>query len=366
MIPFLNLHKINRPYEKAFKQSFDKFLASGYYVLGSAVKEFEKQFAAYCGVKHCVGVGNGLDALTLILKAYIKLGKLQKGDKVIVAANTYIATILAVKQAGLQPVLVEPDEKTFNLNPAAVEKHLDRSVKAVLVTHLYGKLADMITLRKISNKNNLLLLADAAQAHGAEDVNGNKAGSLADAAGFSFYPSKNLGALGDGGAVTTNNNKLATVISQLRNYGTSSKYVNDYVGVNSRLDELQAGFLLEKLPNLDKDNTRRRAIAKRYLSEIKNEKIKLPFWDGSENHVFHLFVVRVKNRAEFCGYLEKNEIGFLIHYPIPPHRQKALQAFSNCNFPFTEKISQEVLSIPMSPVLKEEEVSKVIAILNAY
>ncbi|TQD38818.1 DegT/DnrJ/EryC1/StrS family aminotransferase [Haloflavibacter putidus] len=366
MIPFLDLKKLNQPYEKAFQKSFQEFLASGHYVLGKAVKEFETQFATYCGVQHCIGVGNGLDALTLILKAYIELGKLQKDDKVMVAANTYIATILAVKQAGLQPVLVEPDEKTFNLDPAAVEKELDKSVKAILVTHLYGQLAAMQTLRKITKENNLILISDAAQAHGAEDANGKKAGSLADAAGFSFYPTKNLGALGDGGAVTTNNKELANVISKLRNYGTSSKYVNDYVGVNSRLDEVQAGFLLKKLPALDKDNSHRRNIAKRYLSEIKNEKIKLPFWDRNKNHVFHLFVIRVKNRKEFCDYLEKNEIGYLIHYPIPPHRQKALQEFSNCSFPFTEKISQEVLSIPMSPVIEEEVVLEVIRVLNLY
>lgn len=366
MIPFLDLHKINQPHEKAFRESFQKFLDSGYYVLGNAVKEFEQVFAKYCGVHYCVGVGNGLDALTLILKAYLELGKLQEGDKVIVAANTYIATILAIKHAGLEPVLVEPDEKTFNLNPIEVEKNIDASIKAILVTHLYGQLADMKSLRKIADENNLLLMADAAQAHGAEDENGNKAGSLADAAGFSFYPSKNLGTLGDGGAVTTNNKDLASVISQLRNYGTSSKYINEYIGFNSRLDELQAYFLLEKLKDLDKANNHRKQVASRYLNEINNEKIKLPYWNGSANHVFHLFVVQVENRENFAEFLEKNEIGYLIHYPLPPHQQKAFFEFSNLSFPITEKIHEQVVSIPISPVMTQSEIDRVISVLNAY
>jgi dTDP-4-amino-4,6-dideoxygalactose transaminase len=366
MIPFLDLYKINKPYEKAFQRAFQNFLDSGYYVLGSAVKHFEKEFANYCGVTNCVGVGNGLDALTLILKAYKELGKLKDGDQVIVAANTYVATILAIKHAGLIPILVEPDLKTFNLNPEHVEKKLQPSVKAILVTHLYGQLADMKKLRKITDANNLLLIADAAQAHGAEDMHGNKAGGLAHAAGFSFYPSKNLGALGDGGAVTTNDPELAAMISKLRNYGTSSKYVNDYVGVNSRLDELQAAFLIEKLPNLDRDNANRKAVAKRYLTEIKNENIQLPFWDESENHVFHLFVIRVENRSEFCKYLEKHNIGYLIHYPIPPHQQEAFPEFKGLSFPITEKIHQEVVSLPMSPVMDEESISEVIKVLNNF
>jgi len=373
-VPFLDLHKINQPYEKAFQVAFQNFLDSGYYVLGNAVKQFENEFAKYCGTTNCVGVGNGLDALTLILKAYKELGQLKDGDEVIVAANTYIATILAIKQAGLKPVLVEPDLKTFNLNPEEVEKNIQPYVKAILVTHLYGQLADMAALREISVNNNLLLIADAAQAHGAVGDSKSKklsagfppSGELKGASGFSFYPSKNLGALGDGGAVITNNPELAEVISKLRNYGTSSKYINDYMGVNSRLDELQAAFLLEKLPNLNSDNAKRRAIAKRYLAEIKNEKIQLPYWDGSENHVFHLFVVRVKNRNEFCKYLDQHEIGYLIHYPVPPHQQKAFPEFEGLSFPITEKIHQEVVSIPLSPVLTEEEISEVIEVLNGY
>ncbi len=366
MIPFLDLKKLNQPYEKAFQKSFQEFLASGHYVLGKEVKEFETQFAAYCGVKFCVGVGNGLDALTLILKAYIALGKLQKGDKVMVAANTYIATILAVKQAGLKPVLVEPDEKTFNLDPAAVEKELDKSVKAILVTHLYGQLAAMQALRKITKENNLILISDAAQAHGAEDANGKKAGSLADAAGFSFYPTKNLGALGDGGAVTTNNEELANVISKLRNYGFDKKYVSDFVGVNSRLDEVQAGFLLCKLPHLDSENQKRRAIANRYLEEIENKKLVLPFWDKKTKPAFHLFVLQVQQRKEFCDYLQEHKIGYSIHYPVPPHKQKALEEYADLRFPITEKIHEQVISLPLNPTLEDNQIDKIISVVNAF
>ena len=366
MIPFLDLHKINAPYKEAFQKSFQTFLNSGYYILGSQVKKFEKVFADYCGVNHCVGVGNGLDALTLILKGYIELGKLSDGDQVIVAANTYIATILAIKQAGLKPIFLEPDAQTFNLDSKEVEKNISASVKAILVTHLYGQLAEMESLRKISTENNLLLIADAAQAHGAADSKNRKAGSLADASGFSFYPSKNLGALGDGGAVTTNDRDLAEIISKLRSYGSSSKYVNEFVGVNSRLDEIQAGFLLEKLKDLDKANQQRREIATRYLGEIKNDKIKLPYWDGSKNHVFHLFVVQVNDRADFCEYLDNKEIGYLVHYPIPPHQQKALLEYAHLNLPITKKIHQEVVSIPISPVMNIEQVVKIISVLNAY
>lgn len=366
MIPFLDLKKINAPFEKVFRDAFKSFLNSGHYVLGDAVKTFESEFARYCGTQHCIGTGNGLDALTLILRGYIELGKLQKGDKVIVAANTYIATILAIKNADLQPVLIEPDEKSFNLDPEKAAQDTDSSVKAILVTHLYGQLADMEKLREIAEAKNLLLIADAAQAHGAENHNGIKAGNLGDAAGFSFYPSKNLGALGDAGAVTTSDADLAKIIGQLRNYGTSSKYKNEFAGVNSRLDELQAKFLSLKLPVLNKHNSRRREIAKRYLAEIENEKISLPYWSGEEGHVFHLFVVRVHDREKFCRYLDKNKIGHLIHYPIPPHKQQALPEFNHLELPVTEKIHEQVVSLPMSPVLESEEVDEIIRVVNTY
>lgn len=365
-VPFLDLKKLNQPFEKAFQERFADFLDSGYYVLGKGVEAFEKSFAEYCSARHCVGTGNGLDALTLILRGYIELGKLREGDKVIVAANTYIATILAVKHAGLEPVLVEPDEKTFNLDPFLVLENLDLDVKAILVTDLYGQLADMQKLREISDLNYLLLIADSAQAHGAENAEGVKAGNLADATGFSFYPSKNIGGLGDAGAVTTNDEALAEIIAKLRNYGTASKYINEYVGYNSRLDELQAFFLLEKLPFLDAQNEQRRKIASRYLNEIRNEKIQLPFWDGSKNHVFHLFVVRVKDREDFCNFLNLKNIGNLIHYPVPPHKQKALAEFAHLQLPITETIHEEVVSLPMSPVMTEAEIDYVVSILNSY
>jgi dTDP-4-amino-4,6-dideoxygalactose transaminase len=371
MIPFLDLKKINKPFEKQFKASFQDFLNSGYYVLGKSVENFESEFAEYCGTKHCIGTGNGLDALTLILRGYTELGKLKKGDKVIVAANTYIATILAIKNAGLKPVLVEPDEKTFNLDPEKTLEKIDDSVKAILATHLYGQLADMESLQKIANKHNLLLISDAAQAHGAKRFSPSgklkgTAGSLTDAAGFSFYPSKNLGALGDAGAVTTDDPDLAKIVSQLRNYGTSSKYKNEFAGVNSRLDELQAKFLSVKLPFLDEHNSRRRKIAERYLSEIQNDKINLPFLTEKSAHVFHLFVARVKNREKLCEHLEKNDIGYLVHYPVPPHRQKALPELQHLQLPLTEKIHAQVVSLPMSPVLTAEQVSRVIEVVNAF
>ena len=359
MVPFLDLKKINKPYEEAFHKGFQQFLASGYYVLGNAVKEFEETFAKYCGVNYGVGVGNGLDALTLILKAYLELGKLHKGDQVIVAANTYIATILAIKQAGLEPVLVEPNEQTFNLDPQEVKKNMNTSIKAILATHLYGHLADMESLRKIANEHNLLLIADAAQAHGAEDENGNRAGSLADASGFSFYPSKNLGALGDGGAVTTNNKNLAQIISQLRNYGTSSKYINEYVGVNSRLDELQAAVLRVKLKYLKNWIESRRNIAKLYRENLKDlESIILPEEQENKKHSYHLFVIKTEKRDELMEFLKTKGIGTAIHYPVPINKQDAFSSIIG-EFPKSEENSKQILSLPMYPELTEKEVLEV-------
>lgn len=381
MIPFLDLHQLNKAFKAAFQKKFADFFDSGYYVLGNSVNEFETKFAGYCGTNFCIGTGNGLDALKLILRGYIELGKLHEGEKVIVAANTYIATILAIKQAGLEPVLVEPEDKTFNLDPEEVRKKITSKTRAILVTHLYGQLADMQTLSAIAMKNNMLLITDSAQAHGAvfnsEKSNETHSGSPSnfprrggelkgDASGFSFYPTKNLGALGDAGAVTTDDKQLAEIISALRNYGSTAKYKNDFLGYNSRLDELQAGFLLEKLKVLDEQNATRQKIAKRYLNEIKNDKIRLPFWDGSENHVFHLFVVRVADREKFSAYLNENGIGYLVHYPIPPHRQKALSEFADLDFPITEKIHEEVVSIPLNPMLSNTEVDKIIDVLNTY
>src|SRR5690554_1748594 len=366
MIPFLDLKAINERFEPSFHESFQQFLESGYYVLGNQVKLFEANFARYCGAKHCIGVGNGLDALRLILEGYKVLGNLKENDEVLVASNTYIATILAIKQAGLKPVLVESDLDSYNFDLTSLQNSITKNTKAIMPVHLYGALSPMEKILEISKANNLLVIEDAAQAHGAENSDRKRAGNLGDAAGFSFYPTKNLGALGDGGAITTNNDALAQVISKLRNYGASSKYINEVVGFNSRLDELQAAFLNCKLPSLDMDNNRRREIAKRYVSEIKNKKISLPNYDGSENHIFHLFVVRVENRNEFIDYLDRNSVGHLIHYPIPPHQQQALSEFSNLSFPNTEKSHNEVISIPMSPVLSEVDVERVIGVLNKY
>ncbi|WP_432410156.1 DegT/DnrJ/EryC1/StrS family aminotransferase [Rasiella sp. SM2506] len=366
MIPFLDLQASNHRFEKSFKERFQQFLDAGYYILGGNVTAFETAFANYCGTKHCIGVGNGLDALRLILEAYKVLNKLKSGDEVLVASNTYIATIIAIKQAGLTPVLVEAEVETFNFNLTDLQAKISEKTKAIMPVHLYGQLAPMQKITEIATNNNLLVLEDAAQAHGAKDGMGKRAGNLGDAAGFSFYPSKNLGALGDGGAVTTNNDALAETIKKLRNYGTASKYVNEVLGINSRLDEIQAVFLNLKLPLLDSDNTKRRSVAKRYLSEIKNNKIILPVYDGSENHVFHLFVVQVDDRADFISYLDKNEVGHLIHYPIPPHKQDALPELKHLSFPVTEQIHQRVMSLPISPILRKEQVDRVIQVLNNY
>jgi len=375
MIKFLDLHKINLHYEDAFQEKFNSFLDKGWYILGDNVKAFEKEFAEYCGTKYCIGVGNGLDALVLIFKAAIQLGKLQKGDEVIVPANTYIASVLAILEADLVPVLVEPNEHTFNIDPKKIQQAITPKTKAILPVHLYGQLADMETINAIAKQNNLLVVEDAAQAHGAvfsaqsqlaENSKNLKAGNLSYAAGFSFYPGKNLGALGDAGAITTNDDELAKMINSLRNYGSETKYHNDFVGVNSRLDEIQASFLSVKLPYLNKENTIRKTIAKRYLSEIKNSKITLPFYDNSENHIFHLFVIRTEKRDELQHYLAENGIQTQIHYPIPPHKQKALPQFHQLSFPITEKMHDEVLSLPISPVMTEDEIDYVVKTLNQY
>lgn len=366
MISFLDLKKINEPYEAAFQQKLNAVLASGWYILGQEVATFEKAFAIYCNTQFCIGVGNGLDALTLIFKGYITLGKLQKGDQVIVPANTYIASILAIIEAGLIPVLVEPKLETYNINPDLIQQKITPKTKAILAVHLYGQLAEMDKINEIATHNNLLLIEDAAQSHGTKSNMKSKINPLKSAVAHSFYPGKNLGALGDGGAITTNDPELAKVLFLLRNYGSEKKYHNQYIGVNSRLDEIQAAFLNLKLPNLDADNNKRRAIAKRYLAEIKNEKIILPHWDFSTNHVFHLFVIRTSNREHLQQYLTQNNIQTIIHYPIPPHKQKALLEWNTESFPITEKIHNEVLSLPISPVLQDLEVRFIIDSINKF
>jgi dTDP-4-amino-4,6-dideoxygalactose transaminase len=377
MIKFLDLQKINVQYQEQFQQKMKSVLDKGWFVLGNEVKTFETDFADYCGTKHCIGVGNGLDALVLIFKAYIQLGKLQKGDEIIVPANTYIASILAILQADLVPILVEPRLETYNINPDLIEEKITKKTKAIVAVHLYGQLAEMKNINAIAKQHNLLVIEDAAQAHGAYFVESLKsksesrpttfkAGNLSNAGAFSFYPGKNLGALGDAGAITTNDDTLAKVLYSLRNYGSSQKYHNEYIGINSRLDELQAAFLNVKLPHLDRDNEQRCAISKRYLSEIKNDKITLPLWDETNNHVFHLYVIRTNNQNHLQDYLKQNAIETLIHYPIAPHQQKAFAQWNAMSYPITEKIHNEAISLPISPVMTNDEVDFVIKILNRY
>ncbi|BDS14668.1 DegT/DnrJ/EryC1/StrS family aminotransferase [Aureispira anguillae] len=366
MVKFLDLQKINAQYQDELKAVTAQIIDSGWYILGNSVAQFEADFAAYCKVKHCIGVANGLDALILVLRAYKMLGKLQDGDEVIVPANTFIATVLAISENGLVPVFVEPQEATFNINVAKIEAAISPKTKVIMPVHLYGQAVDMATVMSIAQKHNLLVLEDAAQAHGAY-WGAKKTGNWGHAAGFSFYPGKNLGALGDGGAVTTNDDELAKMVRILRNYGSEKKYHNQVVGMNSRLDELQAGILSVKLAYLDQETKVRRAIAKRYNDEIKNPLITLPEWNQEEwGHVFHLYVIRCQHRTALQEYLSENEIQTVIHYPIPPHKQAAYQAWNEDSYPLTETIHEEVLSIPISPVLTEEEVTEVIQKINNF
>ena len=364
MIKFLDLHKINKPYEGIFAEKFKQFLADGHYILGNEVESFERHFAQYCGTESCIGVGNGLDALVLIFKSYIELGLLKKGDQVLVPANTYIASILAILQADLVPILIEPNTETFNLETNELSNKITSQTKAILVVHLYGQLAEMPEILAIANQHGLLVIEDAAQAQGAEKD--KIAGNFGDAAGFSFYPAKNLGALGDAGAVTSSNVALSQMVRRLRNYGSEVKYTNDFVGVNSRLDELQAAFLNVKLPHLNNDNESRRCVAKIYLENIKNPKIQLPYYSGGKDHVFHQFVVRTKDRSALANYLIANQIETIIHYPIAPHKQKAFPNWNHLSFPITEKIHAEVLSLPISPMLSSTEITTIVDVINRY
>ena len=365
MIPFLDIKVLNAQYRDELVQAATQVIDSGLYIQGSQVKGFEGEFATYCGTKHCIGVANGLDALILILRAYKELGQLKEGDEVIVPANTYIASILAITENRLKPVLVEPNELTYNISPEEIKKAITPNTKAILAVHLYGQLADMPAITMIADEYDLLVIEDSAQAHGAS-IDGRKAGSWGDVSGFSFYPGKNLGALGDAGAVTTNNDVLAQTIRALGNYGSHKKYENLYQGVNSRLDEMQAAFLRVKLSRIDTEFQRRRQVAKAYLEGITNPGIQLPQWIVVEQHVFHLFVIRTQQREKLHTYLVENGVQTLVHYPIAPHQQKAYQTWSNLNFPITEVIHQQVLSLPMSPVISDEDIQTVIQIINNY
>jgi dTDP-4-amino-4,6-dideoxygalactose transaminase len=369
MIPFLDLKTINQQYRAELIEACTRVLDSGWYIGGQELEKFEQHFAQYCGAEFAIGVANGLDALILTLRAWKELGKLQDGDEVIVPANTYIASILAITANNLTPVLVEPDEQSLNISPAAIQAAITAKTKVILPVHLYGQLADMPSILQIAQQYNLLVLEDSAQAHGAQ-IDGKKAGNWGDASGFSFYPGKNLGALGDAGAITTNDAELAQTLKALRNYGSHEKYKNLFSGVNSRLDEIQAAILDVKLKYLDQEMEKRRQIASLYLNQIQNPYIGLPLIqvDASANlqHVWHLFVIQSAYREELQNYLKDNGVQTLIHYPIPPHKQQAYQAWNDLSFPITERIHAQVLSLPMGPTQTEEETLKVIELCNAF
>ncbi len=364
-IPFLDLQKINLQYEAELKQAFDEVLKSGWYILGDRVRQFEREYAAYCGVRHCIGVANCLDGLTIIIRAYKELELFMDGDEIIVPANTYIATILAITANQMVPVLVEPDEKTYNIDPELIEQKLTSRTKAILAVNLYGEAADFQKINTLAERYHLKVIEDAAQSHGAFH-HGKRSGSLGNVAGHSFYPAKNLGALGDGGAITTNDDKLAEILISLRNYGSQKKYENIYKGINSRLDEVQAAFLSIKLKYLDAENEKRRTIANRYLNGIKNKKISLPGVENFNIPVWHVFVVRTKDRNKFQEYLTKNGIQTVIHYPKAPHHQLAFKELAHLSLPITEQIHKEVISLPISPLMTMEEVDYVIEKVNGY
>lgn len=361
MIKFLDLYKINERLRKEINGKITQVLDSGWYLLGEETENFEQNFAKYCGVKHCIGVANGLESLNLIIRGY----GFAQGDEIIVPANTYIASILAISENGCTPILVEPDINTYNINPDLIEKKITSKTKAIMVVHLYGQAVQMQKIWALAQKYNLKIIEDSAQAHGAKYQN-KRVGSLGDASGFSFYPGKNLGCVGDGGCVTTNDDELAQKIKALRNYGSHKKYHNVFIGMNSRLDEIQAGILDIKLKFLDEDNQKRKEIAKYYRKNIKNSSIILPNVYAEDAHVWHLFVVRTKRRDNFQKYLLDNEIQTIIHYPIPPHKQECYKLWNNLSYPITEEIHKSVLSLPISPVMSDDEVKKVVEVINEY
>ena len=365
-IPFLDLKAINGAYRDELIQAATRVIDSGWYIQGQEVQAFEQEFADYCGTKYCIGVGNGLDALTLTLRAWKELGKLKEGDEVVVPANTYIATILAITENRLTPVLVEPDIGTYNLSPSLMQQAITPRTKAVIPVHLYGRLAEMPEIMAIAEEHDLLVLEDAAQAHGAS-LQDRKAGNWGHAAGFSFYPGKNLGALGDAGAVTTNDGDLAFCIRALGNYGSHKKYENLYQGMNSRLDEMQAALLRVKLAHLDKEIVSRRSVARQYLNGIQEKNgMILPGVDCWGNHVWHLFVIRCQEREKLQKYLLDNGVQSLVHYPIPPHKQSAYMEWENLSCSTTEKIHKEVLSLPMGSHLSDSDTRKVVETLNEW
>jgi len=377
MIKFLDIQAINHSFEPELSRAIQKVVSSGWYLVGEETKQFEKEYAAYCGAKHCIGVANGLDALRLILKAWMEMGLMQEGDEIIVPANTYIASILAITDNRLVPVLVEPDIHTCNINPFLVAEKITSRTKAIMMVHLYGQIAMHPELEKLATKYKLKLIEDGAQSQGAEYIGADGtikvSGNIGDAAGHSFYPGKNLGALGDAGAVTTNDDELAAMVRTIANYGSTKKYQNQYIGLNSRLDEIQSAALRVKLQRMEADNQRRREIAQYYIDHISNTDIALPRTADGKNsiandrsHVWHLFVVRNSSRDLLQTHLEKYGVQTLIHYPIPPHKQGAYKEWNHLSFPITEKIHEEVLSLPISPVLTIEEAKIVVSAVNDF
>lgn len=364
-VPFLDLQAVNGRFEPELEEALRNVVRAGWYIRGRECELFEQEFASYCGTTHCVGVGNGLDAIRLIFEAYKTMGLMQAGDEVIVPANTYIASILAVTQSGLKPVLCEPDPHTFNIDPQNIASLITERTRAILPVHLYGRAANMAAINQIAEKHGLKIVDDAAQAHGAQ-VKNCKVGNLAHATAFSFYPTKNLGALGDAGAVTTTDAELAERIRSLANYGSATRYHNDWQGINSRLDEMQAAVLRIRLRHLDSDNHHRRQAAEQYFHTIRNEMIALPEITEWESHVFHLFVIRAKNRDALAAHLASQGIQAQIHYPVPPHRQPAYKDWNHLSFPITEAIHREVLSLPLSPVISEETIDYVSAAVNSF
>lgn len=351
-------------------ESCTRVIDSGWYIGGNELSNFEEKFATYTGSLHCIGVANGLDALNLTLRAWMELGKLKEGDEVIVPANTYIASILAITENRLTPILVEPDTATYNLSPQNVEAAITPKTRVIMAVHLYGQLCDMAALMALAEHNNLLVLEDSAQAHGASQ-NGRRAGSWGHASGFSFYPGKNLGALGDAGAITTDDDELAYTLRALRNYGSHEKYKNLYQGVNSRLDEIQAAMLSVKLKYLDEQTEHRRNVAQLYMDGIRNPLVTLPLRTGAcahslQSHVWHVFVVRCERRDELQRYLASQGVQTIIHYPFPAHQQQAYSDWASHSYPLTEAIHKQVLSLPMSPVMTPSEVELVIAAVNNF
>lgn len=361
MIKFLDLHKINQRFKSEIDLAIREVLESGWYLLGEKNKAFEENFAKYCETKFSIGCANGLDALHLAIRAY----DFPKDSEIIVPANTYIASILAISNCGLKPILVEPNLETYNIDADLIEAKITGKTKAIVVVHLYGQAVEMEKIWELAKKYNLKIIEDSAQAHGAI-YQGKKVGNLGDIGCFSFYPGKNLGALGDGGSITTNDEEVAIKIRAIANYGSLIKYENIYKGLNSRLDEIQAAILDLKLQFLDADNQQRREIAKIYRENIKNEKIVLPKPYKEESHVWHLFVIRTKDRDKLQEYLKIKGIQTLIHYPIPPHKQNAYKEWNNLSFSITEKIHKEVLSLPISPVMNKEEAFYIAQILNEF